>query len=259
MSGVLARLVGRAKGEPAGRLRPRLPQRFETPAAAAGDGRDTGFATATEGFPAAERTFSPASNGGQHPGPQHSQSRDLPPRGPSRPVTPPRVERDPSQSGRPRPALDAGPVPPTSGAVYRPPPVETMTEPPFLPATTGSTPVRGRQGNATKWPAALHAPPVPGPQSMLVQPNREAPPVPLMPVAPRPSLPAEPGPQSAASPIRIKPAPATSAAAGPDIVIHIGRIELKAATEAAPRPRPRPARQSMTDLGDYLKGRGGEQ
>ena len=43
----------------------------------------------------------------------------------------------------------------------------------------------------------------------------------------------------------------------PEIVIHIGRIDLAAGPEPAPKPRQRSARPPMTDLSDYLRRDGG--
>jgi hypothetical protein len=65
-----------------------------------------------------------------------------------------------------------------------------------------------------------------------------------------------PPPVAPSSAARLEAAPARNGAAAPDIVIHIGRIELKTAPAVPP---PRPGRHPMTDLGDYLKGHGGGQ
>jgi hypothetical protein len=90
------------------------------------------------------------------------------------------------------------------------------------------------------------------PQQPVVPIAREAPPVPLQAEAPDAPPPALVPRLPAAVPMA--PAPAPAAAGPPDIVIHIGRIDVAAppAPVRSPAPAPAPRRSG---LGDYLRGR----
>ncbi|HVH01678.1 MAG TPA: hypothetical protein VM891_01765 [Amaricoccus sp.] len=87
----------------------------------------------------------------------------------------------------------------------------------------------------------------------------DAPPAPLVAIPPQPTLPQGPVPAPAvpwrgrtvAAPLGREPAPEP-----PEVVISIGRIEVRAAPPPERPKRPKRERPAMTRLGDYLGGGG---
>jgi hypothetical protein len=250
VTGPLARLAARALGAPApmtgipaAAIRPRLPARFETeaePAPPADDlvgtpepvlqrtGPDPSLQT--RAVRATDRAGTP-----DRPTPSASLettaalSRRLPPPAQG---SPPAPLQPPSLS----PSLRAAPTTETG----RPGPMQK--EPATDPSDDG--PITARAGGAP-----LVAPP---PPPQVASPT---PPAPLQPVREPP--PFRPAPVPTLPDRQPSDRPRAQTEAPPDIVIHIGRIDVAApAAPPAGSPRPAPPAQRTTDLGDYLRGRG---
>jgi hypothetical protein len=250
MSGILARLVERARGDAVHRLRPRLPARFE---ALMGEGG------------AGEAGFEPVVSATPFPEAPQAATPDAPPARiaprsaePAEPASAAMRLEPPQDSPRIRPETDLGasPTQPPRAAVAPGAGSGALTPPLARPAprdTAEQSQVPGRQP-----PSVL--------QRVEGAPRRnrlslEAPPGPLMPVAQSPSLvPAVAAPPTAPLSHRRGPESRRAPAAPhnvPDIVINIGRIDLKSAPAPVPRVRPKRDRKPMTSLSDYLNGRGG--
>jgi len=164
------------------------------------------------------------------------------------PGTPPRaLAQPPGEPGRagPHRVLEATPVP---GAAGEATPSIGITVPP--PAPAAEAPRRAR--------------PVAAPEPVSAVPATDAEPD-APPAEPRtagvavtavPATPAVPVPAAPAGP----PAPAAAAAARdepPPVHVHIGRLEVRASLEEAPRPQPltAPRQPDGLSLSDYLRGR----
>jgi len=247
MKSPLVSLLARATGQSPSGLRPRLAARYE------------GRAVAGEGFQEVAReqvVLQPISPGAEPPPatPQASLSGRVE-AGPAQPSSASRNEARPPAPDTlvpDRPAVEqATPIP-------RPPPPEASAPSPLLPRdTTG--------------PASPPAPSAEGRRPVAEERGIGAPPAPLLSPEGRveriverfgETAPAEPPSfvERPHSPRRGQPQavePATPEP--PEIVISIGRIDLRAppaAAKPAPARRPQP---TMTDLGDYLRSKGGKR
>ena len=133
--------------------------------------------------------------------------------------------------------------------------------PPLMPEVTSSP----ENHHETAREPALPASPFEPEQGLLSQ----EPPEPLLPPEPRIFEQGPPQPAPDSEPFAALSAPQSSrqqsTASGavknepPEIVINIGRIDLRSPPAAPPAPRPRPQRPKTTDLGDYLRGKGGKR
>jgi hypothetical protein len=247
MTGPLARLAARAlgapapmTGNPAAAIRPRLPARFETDA---GDAPPPDEGVSPSGpIPQRAQDTSPRTS-------DLRATRRSTPAGPAPAVEQPPIVAPlhrPPHPGDVAPAYREAPSPP-----FSPDPTPVAATRPAIAAALETLP--GRPGPATAAPVVVGAPqpPLPAPSRAaaptppaLLQPLREPPPFRPPPVGSPPDLP--PG-----DPPRVQPEPQ------PDIVIHIGRIDVAApSVPPAPSQRPAPAAPRHTDLGDYLRGRG---
>jgi hypothetical protein len=247
MTGPLARLAARALGAPApmtgnsaAAIRPRLPARFETDA---GDAPPPDEGVGPAG---------PILRRAQDPLPRTDDLRATDRSTPASPA--PAVEQPPIFAPLrklPHP-LDVAPAyREAPSAPFSPEPMLVTATRPAIAAAQETVPVRPGPASAAPvvvgTPRAAPPPPslaaAPTPPAPL-QPLREPPPFRPTPVGSSRDLP--PG-----NPPRVQPEPQ------PDIVIHIGRIDV--AGPAAPpvaAPRPAPPKPNTTDLGDYLRGRG---
>jgi hypothetical protein len=245
VTGPLARLAARAlgapapmTGNPAAAIRPRLPLRFE-PEAGLPPPPEEGL------DPAGPIPLRPASDPAPRTGDLRAPDRSAP----SSPATP--VGQTPTAAPlrRPPPPPD---IPPADRRAPspKPPPGTTPVAAtrPVIAAAQETPPVR---------PAPAMAPPAAqgAPQLAPPAPSRRAiptPPAPLQPLREPPLF--RPAPfASLPDPPKGHP-PLLQPEAPPDIVIHIGRIDV--AAPSAPAPRPAPPASRTTDLGDYLRGRG---
>lgn len=273
MTEALTRLLGRATGQVASRLRPRLPTRFEMPARQDADS----FVTQHE-----DVLLGPTDN--REPGPVRDGR-------PSKETTVTQtaarqtaVNETSPLDPAPSPAKPASNDQPTSGLARD---IEASVSPerapptPFLPphreparfpdrAPPQETPQASRETSRDVEPAAPRASLAPVQSEHRNDRIHEdldqqsGMPPPLMPSADpqdpsgfrdSASLPStNPGRRAAQS------QQAERDAAPPEINIHIGRIELRAET-AKPAKQPRRARpeRNGSSLGDYLKGGGGRR
>jgi hypothetical protein len=258
MSGVFARLVARARGTAAPGLRPRLPSRFEDAAPKPVFLPETAETPErmTPGIVAA-----PLQPRGTIP--ERVEALELlEPEATERPAALSERAVETDAESRPRARPD-GPKerPPRAAPADRPP--RPRRNAPLLSTATpqhASTPMPGRPAVDEREDAA-----VPGDEANAAVPGDEAgatrakTPRPLIPVTPPPTL----GPPVAAGPEPRTPAPGAAPGASasrdagpPDIVIHIGHIDV-AAPSAEPEKRNRPRRREITGLSDYLReGRG---
>jgi len=238
VNGVLQRLVGRAMGEASGNLRPRLPSRFEASLHATG-WQDIHAAVPTASEPSAglaPRAAQPA----LRPAPRASDSPPAP--------LPQVVQQTAGAPMAPQP-----PKVPHTHATSRsaPPPVAApaAAPPPLLPEAATAPALQGLQPPVD--------PPSPNERSA---PGRTLPP----PVAPTPLLSADPRPHRIQVPDVALPRhqsapvaegqPAAPGAPEPEVVIHIGRLDIRT-DRPKPAPTPRAVRPSgMPSLADYLRG-----
>ena len=272
MTGVLARLVARAHGAEAPRLRPRLPARFETASAPQPPPEERDGVSVWQSLERSDRRPLPASDTARAPGPPPAETRSTHRRivpdavEPSALIGPPPLHpdrRDPADIPEARvvgaapypaispPAAAAAPtgLPPTvprRAPTERPPTAQRRA--PTEPPPTGQRRAPTAPAPTTPPPAAV--------EPRNIQPHPRPPPEPLMPIAPV-TAPPPAGPMIAApptSPSGDAGGCVTSAVPEPpDIVIHIGRIDLTAMPEPEPKPRRRPERPPMTRLTDYLR------
>jgi hypothetical protein len=248
MTGPLARLAARAlgapapmTGNPAAVIRPRLPARFETDAEPPRPAEEfTGAAEPVPQRPAAD------------PSPQartvrttdRATTRELP--APSGILTPAAAEptrHPPSLPGPPPSPLQPPPQNPPSTAA---------------PVTGFARPVAEKRDLSLDRPeparaatVAANAPqatPAPSPQTAA-----SPPPAPLEPVHEPP--PFRPAPVTSLSDRPPSDLPRPHADTPPDIIIHIGRIDVAAPAPPVPAARPAPTAPRHADLGDYLRGR----
>jgi hypothetical protein len=246
VTGPLTRLAARAlgapapmTGNPAAAIRPRLPLRFEP---------DAGLPPPPEeGLNAGQIPLRPAPD----PAPRTGDLRATDRSAPSSPEI--CVEKTPTAAPlrRPPPPPDILPADHKAPSLRPSPTTTPVAATRTVIAAAQETPPF-RHAPATAPPAA-HSAPQPAPPA----PSRPAiptPPAPLQPVREPP--PFRPAP-AAPLPERLPGAPPRAQAeAPPDIVIHIGRIDVAAPAAAAAPTRPDPTPPRHTDLGDYLRGRG---
>jgi hypothetical protein len=247
MTNPLANLIARVTGQAAPRLRPRIASRFER-GAMAGDGFQE---VAGERIVRAPETPSPS----------------IAPRPPQQPA--PAAETIATQQGNTAaPVGQQETIVQTSVQVEREvsaaparSPETAAPPPPLMPEVTSSP---ESHDETAREPAlsASRVEPEQGPLS-LQPPEPLLPPEPLM--AEQGRQPAMPDSEafaalSAPQPSR-QPPPAASAAPNepPEIVINIGRIDLRTPPAAPQAPRPRQQRPKTTDLGDYLRSKGGKR
>ncbi len=248
MTGPLARLAARAlgatapmTGNPAAAIRPRLLVRFEPDAVPAPPPDDVSGPAgpslqipAPEPLPRAYNTRATEPVATARPAPAVGPHATPAPRW--RPPDPPNVSPADLEAV-PRPLSLAS----TAVAATGPPVAAALGPPPVRPDTAWVTQVA--TGAPPPTPPASSRAATPTPPAPL-QPLREHPPFRPTPVTSLPDL-------QQGTPPRVKPEPP------PDIVIHIGRIDV-AAPVAPPAPSPRPAPPTpptAADLGDYLRGR----
>lgn len=250
MTGVLSRLVARATGAVRPGMVPRLPARFE-----AGTGPDIG----------ASATISELPEPGQvqqgDDAPEASQQSRVAPS--AAPDTGPLVPRIPGLPTKP-PVPTAGLTP--SGPV---PPVSPVPEPLRMRETRAPRERQARslsdpgtvspQPLLPSVPAASPVAPEPSAGQPVPEPDRPVGPVPvaLLARAPEPTRedPATARPQVA--PRRMQPAIAPPEP--PEIVIHIGRVDIRSDAAPARREKTQKRRAELTPLADYLRGRDGQQ
>ena len=247
MTDPLARLAARAlgapapmTGNPAAAIRPRLPARFETDAEPPRPADE--FAGAAE--PVQQRPAPDVS-------PQartvrttdRAATRDLP--APSAIPTPTAAQpmRHPPSLGSPPAPLQPPAQNPSSTATPVTGTGRSVAEK-RIPAPDRPEPAKA----ATVAANAPQATPAPSPQTAA-----STPPSPLQPVHEPPPF----RPASIAAHPDWPPGdlPQTHAEAPPDIVIHIGRIDVAAPNPSAQAARPAPPAPRHADLGDYLRGR----
>jgi hypothetical protein len=250
VTGPLARLAARALGAPApmtgkpgAAIRPRLPARFEPEGEPPPPPDDVLGAPE----PVLQRTPpQPSHNAGMNPAADRTANPDrpAPPANPATTVAlsgrqPPRPPESPPALLQPlslKPSPTAAPITATGrpGSVQREPAADPSGNEPIT-ARAGETP-QTAPSSSRRFTSLT--PPTP------LKPVREPPPFRPAPV---PALPDR-------QPIDL---PRAQTEAPPDIVIHIGRIDVAApAGPPAPPPRPAPPAPRRTDLGDYLRGRG---
>ena len=258
MSGALDRLLARATGRQAGRLRPRQPSLFEP--AGAGEGPSE---------LSAESWNAPVSTDPRPPGP-------LPRQLPAETTTKPQpVHND-------APAGPVSPVQPAPGTPEFLPPAITR-RPKGRPAAPQNLPEPRREASAaapravfgteeaeTLPPRSTTPDQTDAPQAERLNPRaprkeRQTPDAPSRRERPAPQLaepavshsPFAPSSPTPAIPALQRPLQAPAATPEPEIHIHIGRLEIRTPPpEPSPRPvrpqRPRPERS----LSDYLRERG---
>ena len=239
MSGALARLVARAAGREASGIRPRLRSRFEVagPVAVPEDAAEV--AAAKPVTPARPPVASPQVDGIRPVAslPAAPFERHAPGPAPPDPLQP-RVAmpRHEPTAAVPKPALGAPQV--AEDAVALPP-----EDGGNLPSPMERHHVVETQRTIDHRAGPMRA---------------DAPPAPLVAIPPQPTLPQRPVPAPAvpwrdrtvAAPLGREPAPEP-----PEVVISIGRIEVRAPPPERPK-RPKRERPAMTRLGDYLGGGG---
>ena len=261
MNAALDRLLARATGREASRLRPRQPSLFEPEPAGPG---------ASETW--AESWTAPDGAEPQQPGPPPSQPE-------AETATEPLPVRDDAPARLVAPELPPAPATPASAqpTLARRTEGEAVSsrlvpEPPRnTPATArraanaaneGEPPLRGAERVGTADPQAEPITPPPPrmePRAPDAPSRRERPPRRPEPVLSHSILnPAGPAPAAPAAARR--PRPAAAPVAEPEIRIHIGRLEVRA-TPAAPATGPvRPERPERSrpekSLSDYLRKRG---
>ena len=150
----------------------------------------------------------------------------------------PTPDAPPARSAEPRPRQSAAPAAGSPLPPRRDPPAPLQP-----PAQAGPTQeLLPRQVNSA--PAADRAP------SDVERPMPHG-------RTPRPAAPLPaPAPAAATTPLHIPRAAAPSAAEPPEIVIHIGRIDIRGDAPGPPRPAPERSRRATTGLADYLRRRG---
>lgn len=244
MIGVLSRLVARATGAVRPGVVPRLPARFE-----AGTGPDLGGPETTSDLPLPVPV--------QQDAPEGSQKSWSAPA--AIPDTVPLVARNsgvPTRQAVPTAGLTRlGPVPPVSpepGPVRveaRDPQARSLPEPvafspePLLPSV----------------PAAPRAVPEPPVGQLVPEPDKRVGPAPVALLARVPE-PAREDPATARP--QVAPRRMQSAIAPPEppeIVIHIGRVDIRSDAAPARREKSPKRRAELTPLADYLRGRDGQQ
>lgn len=231
MSTAISRLVARATGQGGG-LRPRLPARYEGGAAEAGISELA--VDRVSGRPSA----APAPLAGPA-----SRARSERPEQPAQTVAPSEPKHDPAQrddniSDR---AVSSATVPEVQ---------EKAADPTAGVRSPGGHP--RREGAAPVPPPGLQAP---QPQRQRAH-ERSAPPSPLLPVSEGP-LPAVQLPAPLSPPDAVGPQPDHVSLSEPDIIIEIGRLDVRTQPPRPATPRkPAPAR-NLPSLNDYLRGGGG--
>lgn len=254
MMSALTRLIARGKGTVEPRLSPRIASRFETPveewgASTEGPNEVSTAALAPADTPAPEVQQQTSSRITPAPSPVR---KELP-----APAAPPAERRVPQALMPTRPvsasATSETPVIPSGSASDETAPTQTrpLPEPVLVPADPRIERERGSEDRG-----AEEAPS----ERLEVRP----PPKPLLPPETKSGSTAEGFFQLGGVPVP----PAAHSGSGkmavqqaqepPEIVIHIGRIDVRSdpAPQATPQRRRQP-RAQMTALGDYLKSRGG--
>ncbi len=253
MSGVLTRLIARGKGTAEPGLSPRIASRFESPV------EEWGAVTeALTKTPVAEPATrnSPTIEGSERP----ASTRESSPEQPSGSM-PEAIQPSDSRQG-PAPLLPPPPVreaartkastPPAASTSDIPSELERPVAPPLLtPETEPEVRVHreaneSESGGSTGLTADSSRPPVP-----LLPPERTPAATPQTSFQVNPTFAPQPGAVPTAR------QEMTQAPEPPEIVIHIGRIDIRSDPEPRAPAKRRQARPQMTPLGDYLKSRGG--
>lgn len=245
MMGGLAHLVARAAGRAKSGLSPRVASRFENTSSDWAAPVEISSETSAPVDPVMPRTD-------QLPEKQQKPTPQTPEKHTQTPLIPTvhqPLPNSPSEPIKSEPPADPNPV--SSNSLPMPPPAPMHRTPPL-------TPMQPEFAGPGAAPDPLSvSPPQPefnqnfAPPEPLLELHHAPPPESAIHLAPSP-------PENVVRMVQDQRSQTLPTAEPAEIVIHIGRLDVVAQSEPAkPAPQRQQRRPQMTQLGDYLKGKGG--